>query len=104
MSYGGWRLKSPEPVLVQHLFRDVQDHPIQLLQQLPPAEWAAPTVCSGWSVNDVALHLLFGDIGWLSLGRDGDDSGRLPPGRDLAASLNLANERWVEAARECAAM
>ncbi len=44
---------------------------LELLGDLSPADWEAPTVCPGWSVKDVALHLLGDDIGRLSWGRDG---------------------------------
>lgn len=50
---------------------------LELLEGLAPDQWNAPTVCPGWSVKDVALHLVDDDLGWLSRGRDQDLSGLL---------------------------
>ena len=34
-----------------------------LLTSLTGADWAQPTFCPGWSVHDVAAHLLGGELG-----------------------------------------
>ena len=39
---------------------------LDLLAGLDGAAWRAPTACLGWSVHDVALHLLGDDVGRLS--------------------------------------
>jgi hypothetical protein len=60
-------------------------------------------VCPGWSVKDVALHLLGDDIGLLSRRRDGVTPAAAPrePGsfQELVALLDRHNQTWVEAAR-----
>jgi hypothetical protein len=56
-------------------------------------------VCSGWSVREVALHILGGDISNISRRRDGFLGLTLAPGEDLVTFLNRANEEWVSAAR-----
>ncbi len=40
---------------------------LDLLAGLTDDEWARPTACAGWSVKDVALHILGGDLGNLAL-------------------------------------
>jgi uncharacterized protein (TIGR03083 family) len=44
--------------------------PGQLLRKLDESDWAAETVCPGWSVRDVAAHLLHDDLRRLSRSRD----------------------------------
>ncbi|MCC7022748.1 MAG: maleylpyruvate isomerase family mycothiol-dependent enzyme [Thermomicrobiales bacterium] len=78
---------------------------LELLADLSPGEWAAPTACSGWSVQDVAAHLLGDDIGRLSRGRDGFANPDFATGLDIAtlpgliAAIDRQNARWVEGMR-----
>ncbi len=98
-------MKPLDPVLTVDLFPDERDALLELLSQLSNEEWSRPTVCAGWSVNDVALHLLGDDIGRLSRGRDGFAGAAFVPRGDsdfeaeLLAFINEANERWVQATR-----
>src|SRR4051812_32436576 len=97
-----------DPVLVADLFPELDAHLLALLATLTPEQWQVPTACAGWSVKDMAAHLLGGDLGNLSRRRDGLTNALAayaPPGADfadgpaLAAALNRWNEDWVEAAR-----
>jgi uncharacterized protein (TIGR03083 family) len=94
-------MKPPAPVMVLELFPEVRAELLALLCGLTAEEWARPTVCAGWSVKDIALHLLSGDIGVLSRRRDAF----APPGKpieswnDLVAFINHLNETWTAAAR-----
>ncbi len=98
-------MKPLDPVLSVDLFPDERDALLELLSQLSDEEWGRPTVCVGWSVKDVALHLLGDDIGRLSRGRDGFAGAAFVPRGDrdfeaeLLAFINEANERWVQATR-----
>jgi uncharacterized protein (TIGR03083 family) len=69
-----------------------------LLHMLGDDEWSAGTVCTGWSVHDVALHLLGND-----LGRLGQPSAAALAGaetfEELAATIEQSNEAWVATAR-----
>jgi len=53
------------------LITEVHADLVALLASLRDPEWAAPTEAGRWTVKDVALHLLDGDLGQLSMGRDG---------------------------------
>jgi uncharacterized protein (TIGR03083 family) len=90
-------------VVVLHLFPPERASLVELLASLGAEQWQAPTVCPGWSVRDVALHLLGDDIGLLSRRRDGvtpADASREPGGfQELVAFLDRLNQTWVEAAR-----
>jgi uncharacterized protein (TIGR03083 family) len=95
-----------EPVLVVDLFPLERQLLLQLLAQLDEEEWQQPTVCAGWTVKDVVLHLLGDDIGYLSSKRDAFDSLALSGTRpdfsvwdNLVAFLNERNALWVEASR-----
>ncbi len=92
-------MKPVEPIRITHLFEPMLDHLLQLLRQFSEREWHLATTCAGWTVKDVALHLLGGEIGQLSRGRDNDTSSILPPGPDLVSRINAHNQLWVEASR-----
>src|SRR4029453_9646312 len=88
---------------VTQLFQPERASLLELLSSPGAEQWQAPTVCPGWSVKDVALHLLGDDIGLLSRHRDGvaaADASREPGGfEELVACLDRLNQTWVEAAR-----
>ncbi len=77
----------------------------ELLGTLTPQQWQAPTVCDGWSVHDVALHLLWVDLSNISrrrdqyFGREQHDPGDLSDMEDLVAFINDLNNSWVRTAR-----
>jgi len=69
---------------------------LELLGDLRGEEWAAPTACPGWTVRDVAAHLLHDDLRRLSSTRDRHVGGPSPAdGQTLVEFLNGANQRWV---------
>jgi uncharacterized protein (TIGR03083 family) len=77
---------------------------VELLTGLTGEQWNMPTVCPGWTVRDVASHVLGVDIGNLSRRRDGfrDPGAAGPVGEtwtELVTFLNQFNELWVAAAR-----
>jgi uncharacterized protein (TIGR03083 family) len=78
---------------------------LALLSDLSAADWDVPTVCPGWSVKDVALHLLGDDIGRLSWGRDGYVNPAFAAGLDigtlpgLVAAIDRQNAVWVTGTR-----
>ena len=87
------------PIFVNDLFEPMLDRLLQLLRSLSEQEWGSATPCAGWTVKDLALHLLGDEIGQLSRGRDKDFSSLLPPGADLVSRINTYNQMWVEATR-----
>ncbi len=94
-------MKQPSPIIISDLFPELLNHLIALLASLTPEEWELPTVAEGWTVRDVALHLLGGDVGILSRQRDG----YAPPGPpieswdELVAFINHLNDTWLQGAR-----
>jgi len=85
---------------VSALFQPVLNSLLELLSNLSPDDWNRPTVCKGWSVKDIAGHLLGGEIGILSRKRDryaysGDNS---MTWEELVALINRLNDTWVKAA------
>jgi len=94
-------LQPVQPILTAHLFPELLDALLALLTNLSEKEWQRPTACAGWSVKDVALHLLGDDVGILSRQRD---NFRLPgqavtDWADLVALINSLNAQWVQATR-----
>jgi uncharacterized protein (TIGR03083 family) len=98
-------VKPLEPVLTLELFPEERAALLDLLGSLSAAQWDARTVCPGWSVKDIAAHLLADDLGRLSRGRDRYSGGGFAwTGQgDFAVQLldyiNDVNERWIDAAR-----
>jgi uncharacterized protein (TIGR03083 family) len=94
-------MKPVEPILTVELFPPLSAELISLLRALQPEEWARPTVCTSWSVKDVAAHLLGGNLGRLWK----RDPTTPPPEPStmaydqLLALINQENEEWVRAAR-----
>jgi uncharacterized protein (TIGR03083 family) len=89
------------PVHTIDLFAPERDALVALLEALAPHEWDAPTVCAGWSVKDIASHILADDFGNIARGRDGYRGGWFdaPSWDALLDYINRQNEAWVDATR-----
>lgn len=76
---------------------------LTLLRGLDTQEWCLPTACPGWSVLDLAAHLLGDDLGLLARQRDGHSGIRPPAGADnpeaFARWLDGAQDAWVRGVR-----
>ncbi len=91
-----------EPIMVIDLFPQERKQLLELFSELEAEDWEKPTICAGWTVKDIGLHLLGDDIGYLSRARDhfsnpffrGKD---LHEWKSLVANINEANELWVKA-------
>jgi uncharacterized protein (TIGR03083 family) len=93
-------MNNPQPILVTDLFPKVHASLLDLLSDLKPGDWEKPTVCSRWSVKDIAAHLLGGQLGILSRKRDGYAFSGSPikDWDELVALINELNATWVRAA------
>lgn len=91
--------EQPRPIIVSHLFPELLDGLLTLLSSLSAEDWDRATVCEGWSVKDVALHLLSVEIGNLSRKRDAfSPSPRSMEGPvELLELINDLNATWVQA-------
>jgi uncharacterized protein (TIGR03083 family) len=94
-------MKAPPPVLVAGLFPGLLEELLHVLRSLSAEQWQQATACPGWSVHDVALHLLADDAGILSGQRDGyyPARGQIEDWDELVAFINERNEQWVAATR-----
>jgi len=93
-------LRPPDPVLIDaDLFQAERDAVLQLLEHLPADDWQRPTACAGWSVQDVAAHILADDLGRLARQRDGHQSWGPLPGEQLVTFIDRQNAEWVQAMR-----
>lgn len=71
---------------------------ITLLKSLKPSDWEKKTVCSQWTIKDIALHLLDTNIRRLSIGRDGHSylkNRQFGTYEELIVFLNQLNADWV---------
>jgi uncharacterized protein (TIGR03083 family) len=93
-------MESPKPVIVAALFPEIHEELISLLKSLSAGDWQKPTVCSGWLVKDVALHILGGEIGNISRRRDGCEANvSINNWEELVTFINDWNQSWISAAR-----
>ena len=89
----------PQPILVTDLFPETLESLLDLLSQLSNEDWNRSTVCSKWSVKDIAAHLLGGKLGVLSRKRDAYTPGAdITKWADLVNLINTLNDTWVKAA------
>jgi uncharacterized protein (TIGR03083 family) len=84
---------------VRPLFAEQQAAFMDLLGQLSAGQWDQPTICPGWTVKDVAAHVLGDHIGRLSRHRDGYPARHPRHGEAFAVFLDRINDEWVTAAR-----
>lgn len=91
-------MTAPPPILTVHLFEELDDRLIALLESLSPSEWQHATIVPAWNVKQIAAHLLDTALRRLSFDRDGDTPSQPPirNDRELAAVVNGMNARGVE--------
>ncbi|WP_242905771.1 maleylpyruvate isomerase family mycothiol-dependent enzyme [Actinomadura terrae] len=87
------------PIDVRPVLAEQQAAFIDLLRHLDADEWAKPTICPGWSVKDVAAHVLGDHIGRLAIHRDGYQVLHPCDGEAFPTFLDRINDEWVTAAR-----
>ncbi|MCW5849944.1 MAG: maleylpyruvate isomerase family mycothiol-dependent enzyme [Anaerolineae bacterium] len=90
-----------QPILVVDLFPPLLEGLLALLDGLSEVDWDRLTACAGWSVKDVADHLLGGDLSMLSRRRDSYhlNVGDLSAWETLVQFINTWNRDWVTATR-----
>jgi uncharacterized protein (TIGR03083 family) len=91
-------MKPPQPIVVVDLFQPTLEALLDLLGSLTADEWNTP-VSGGWTVKEVAQHLLGGEVGILSRKRDGYTLAEAPidDWQELVALINELNATWVAA-------
>lgn len=91
-----------KPVQTVELFPRLSQELLAVLKILQPADWARLTICSPWTVKDVAAHLLGGNFGRLWK-RDESSASSLIPDQNydsLLRLINSDNDLWVQAAQK----
>lgn len=91
-----------KPIIVTDLFSQERKQLLELFSELEAEDWEKPTICAGWTVKDIGLHLLGDDIGYLSRARDSFgnplfQNKDLHEWKSLVKNINEANELWVKA-------
>lgn len=95
-------MKHHPPIQTAPLFPVLHQKLMGLLRQLSPDEWHRETICAGWSVKDIASHLLDTSLRTIALYRDAyasPDTPSIRSYRDLVDYLNQLNNDWVRATR-----
>ncbi|WP_328612766.1 maleylpyruvate isomerase family mycothiol-dependent enzyme [Amycolatopsis sp. NBC_00355] len=87
------------PIDVLPYFAKEEQSLMTLLGALTEEDWTRPTMCTGWSVKDIAAHLLGDKVGRLSRGRDGHSADGPRPGEAFPRFIDRLNEEWVVACR-----
>jgi uncharacterized protein (TIGR03083 family) len=73
-----------------------------LLRTLGPEEWAKPSPCPGWTILDLAAHLLGDDFHFIAVNRDRHRGTEPPDGlteTQFVAWLDSLQDGWVREAR-----
>ncbi|CAL9327136.1 maleylpyruvate isomerase family mycothiol-dependent enzyme [Streptomyces sp. SudanB182_2057] len=87
------------PIDARPLFAPEQAALMATLRGLAPADWDREAV-PGWTVRDLAAHVLGDFYGRLARDRDGHHDGPGPaPGETLEAFIHRVNQEWVDACR-----
>jgi uncharacterized protein (TIGR03083 family) len=86
------------PVDLRSRFAPQRAALVALLDGLSAEEWQRPTACAGWTVADLAAHVL-GDVVGRASGH-GAPGGPVPaPDEPIGAFIDRINEEWVAAWR-----
>lgn len=88
-----------EPLDARAYFAPERARLLATLGGLSTDEWRRPTVCPGWSVGDIAAHLVGDDLGRLARSRDSWQGPVPPEPLPLPVFLTRINEEWVTACR-----
>ncbi|MFG2793472.1 maleylpyruvate isomerase family mycothiol-dependent enzyme [Streptomyces sp. NPDC048419] len=83
-----------EPIDARPLFASELTSLLDLLRALRPSEWNN-TAVPGWTVHDLAAHVLgdfHGRLGWRTPGHERI----IAPGETLEAFIHRINQEWVE--------
>jgi uncharacterized protein (TIGR03083 family) len=87
------------PIDARALFAPEQAALMATLRGLVPADWGKEAV-PGWTVRDLAAHLLGDFYGRLARDRDGYQQGpSFAPGETLEAFIHRTNQEWVDVYR-----
>ena len=81
-----------------HLFSKLDKLLLDLLKSMEETDWNLPTFAGNWTVKDVAVHLLDGNLRSLSMLRDGYfgvSPSEINSYQDLLNYLNKLNHDWV---------
>lgn len=94
-------MKPVGPIDTVDLFPPLSRELLVALRALHPTDWTRPTICSPWTVKDVAAHLLGGNLGRLSnhVGQDDVPEDSLQDYDDLVRLIDRENALWVHAAK-----
>lgn len=96
-------MRVPDPVDTLALFAPDREALLALLASLTEPEWGKSTACTGWTVKDVALHMLGVDLGNLSNRRDRFSGLSPTSGESIVTFVNRINDEWMRAARRLSA-
>ncbi|WP_030678436.1 maleylpyruvate isomerase family mycothiol-dependent enzyme [Streptomyces sp. NRRL B-1347] len=85
------------PIDARPLFAAEHAALLATLRALEPADWGREAV-PGWTVRDLAAHLVGDCYGRLARDRDHHEGGPRPaPGESLEAFIHRVNQEWVDA-------
>ncbi|EHR53782.1 hypothetical protein SacmaDRAFT_5668 [Saccharomonospora marina XMU15] len=86
-----------EPIDAGSAFGPEREALLTDLRGLTPQQWELAAL-PGWTVKDLAAHVLGGDYGRLARTRDGYDAGMGPrDGEPFATFIHRLNQEWVDA-------
>ena len=93
-----------QPVIVTDLFPAERKSLLDLLRTFNNDQWFSETICTGWSVKDIAQHLFKDDVGILSRKRDkfimpNSSKKEFKSNKEFVEFINTKNQEWVDISR-----
>lgn len=95
-------MKKPSKIEVLPQLHKIDGLLIQFLENLSNKDWDQQTIAPKWTIKDVAVHLLDGNLRTLSMLRDGyfgEKAENINSYQDLVNYLNQLNADWVKATK-----
>lgn len=95
-------MKKPNKIEVLPQLQKIDDLLIHFLEKLSIEDWDKQTIAPKWTIKDIAVHLLDGNLRTLSILRDnyyGEKAENINNYQDLVNYLNQLNADWVKATK-----
>ena len=95
-------MNKPKQLHLAHLLSTIDQKLFEVLESLSETDWNRQTIAPKWTIKDIAVHLLDGNLRTLSMLRDNYYGEQAPSDSSYEGMVNYLNELnadWVNATR-----
>jgi len=96
------KMERPHQIDIVDLLPKIDELLINLLEGLSAKDWERQSVAPKWTIKDISVHLLDGNLRTLSMLRDryyGESTSNIDSYQGLVKFLNKLNADWVKATK-----